>query len=1146
MRRDSHGPPRWGRALALALCGLLGGLVAAPARAANFYENSISRPYFFGMGDVRCAGGLVDVPTGAVKLSFPLLKLSWRLAPEISFYYNSHDNSDGPLGKGTSLSLSWKTWVDGSNKLFVIAPGHRRYRFDYVYDPYINASWYQDSRDPEMLGAKFTQGQFEWGMGGTLKLKDGTQLTFSNNGDCYRIRDRVGNPVDIDGGDFPAGIHRMSNYVPRIDFTYTNGKLTRITDGALPRSWNFAYDASGRLSTVTNPLGGVTTYTWTTYTRSDGVVLPLLATVTNPRGFQSVALQYDSSGRATRVTAADGGITQISYTAALGADGTTTLTDPRANTTSWSYVWPLLGGVKYGYRLTGVTDPLGRTTTYAAEIPGCQLITKITDFLGRVTTQGWDTDKGNLLSRTTPTASGGTQTTSWQYEPNCSQCTRETDPLGRTSSSTVDPATGNVTATSDKRGNRTDYSYDSSTQDLTSVTYPPTSPGNAPYWPEYRFYQHDAYSGVVTYVADHTGQRAAYTYDNADRVLTAADGNNKVTSYTRDLLDRVTAVSRTVGGVTLTTSYEYDADGNRTALVDPKGQRWEWTFDSMDRVVQDKNPLLQTRSYTWDQNSNLTVRTDRVGQRWEYVYGTGDRPSQQTFKRADSTLEATVSYTYDPLTKLLSSVTDSQYGTTSWGYDSLDRITSESGPNGTVTLVLDNLGRRTSMTATGQGTVTYAYDQNDNLTDIAQNGQNIHFTRDALNRIVNRILPNGVNTTWSIDWNGYLTSMGSWLNGTTLIDSHGYTRDRENNITQVTDNGLNSSYSYDDLYRLVSSNVQGVASSWIYDAVGNRSSQTVGGVSTSYTYNSANRLTAVNGVTVTSDANGNVTAYNGDSYTWDVRGRLAGLSRTGLTASFGYRQDGIRTSKTVNGTTTSYLLDGDSILKETTGGVATDVFQGPGVDAVLKRGSRWLTPDGLGSTATLTDSAGAIQQRYYYQPFGQGMPQPSPGDPQPFQFAGRENDGTGLYYCRARYYVPDWGRFLSEDPEEFRAGVNFYAYVGNNPVNLTDPSGRNLPDPEIEKLILDLSRPPTPGEQVVGFLLGLFISAHPSDEMYPKDMTVEEIVNRYRKGSIRTEGGKSLGKYMNKTWGEVLRDAKNGERDAQSTRKLLTTNQYKR
>ena len=57
-------------------------------------------------------------------------------------------------------------------------------------------------------------------------------------------------------------------------------------------------------------------------------------------------------------------------------------------------------------------------------------------------------------------------------------------------------------------------------------------------------------------------------------------------------------------------------------------------------------------------------------------------------------------------------------------------------------------------------------------------------------------------------------------------------------------------------------------------------------------------------------------------------------------------------------------------------------------------------------------------------------------------FTGRELDrSTGLYYYRARYYDPEIGRFLSEDPLGFEAGVNFYAYVGNNPVNANDPSG---------------------------------------------------------------------------------------------------------
>src|SRR5437763_2600734 len=98
---------------------------------------------------------------------------------------------------------------------------------------------------------------------------------------------------------------------------------------------------------------------------------------------------YDTVGRITKITAADTGVTTFAYSAALGSDGTTTVTDPRSNVTSWSYTWPTPPSgatAKYGYRLTSMTDPLGRTTTYQALQAGSQLITKVTDFRSRVTT----------------------------------------------------------------------------------------------------------------------------------------------------------------------------------------------------------------------------------------------------------------------------------------------------------------------------------------------------------------------------------------------------------------------------------------------------------------------------------------------------------------------------------------------------------------------------------------------------------------------------------------------------------------------------------------------------------------------------------------------------------------------------------------
>jgi RHS repeat-associated protein len=59
----------------------------------------------------------------------------------------------------------------------------------------------------------------------------------------------------------------------------------------------------------------------------------------------------------------------------------------------------------------------------------------------------------------------------------------------------------------------------------------------------------------------------------------------------------------------------------------------------------------------------------------------------------------------------------------------------------------------------------------------------------------------------------------------------------------------------------------------------------------------------------------------------------------------------------------------------------------------------------------------------------------------PFQYTGGENDGTGLYYYRARNYSPGLQRFISEDPVGLAGGINQFAYVGNDPLNHIDPDG---------------------------------------------------------------------------------------------------------
>jgi RHS repeat-associated protein len=97
--------------------------------------------------------------------------------------------------------------------------------------------------------------------------------------------------------------------------------------------------------------------------------------------------------------------------------------------------------------------------------------------------------------------------------------------------------------------------------------------------------------------------------------------------------------------------------------------------------------------------------------------------------------------------------------------------------------------------------------------------------------------------------------------------------------------------------------------------------------------------------------------------------------------------------------------------------------------------------DGLGSVTSLTDGSGQLADSYVYDSFG-NLTASTGTITNPFQYTGREYDPeTGLYYYRARYFDPVIGRFISQDPVGFGAGLNFYAYVRGNPANLIDPSG---------------------------------------------------------------------------------------------------------
>ncbi|HWO36554.1 MAG TPA: RHS repeat-associated core domain-containing protein [Candidatus Acidoferrum sp.] len=177
------------------------------------------------------------------------------------------------------------------------------------------------------------------------------------------------------------------------------------------------------------------------------------------------------------------------------------------------------------------------------------------------------------------------------------------------------------------------------------------------------------------------------------------------------------------------------------------------------------------------------------------------------------------------------------------------------------------------------------------------------------------------------------------------------------------------------------------------------------------------------------------------SQPWDARNRLVS---TLSGAAFQYDAFGRRSPKTTGGTATNFLYDGVNAVQELSGTTPTANLLSGGVNELFQRtdssGMRNFLTDALGSTLELADSTGTTQTQYTFEPFGNTATDGS-ATTNSFAYAGRELDGTGLYFNRARYYSPSLQRFISEDPIRFTGGTNLYRYAANDPLDFSDPFG---------------------------------------------------------------------------------------------------------
>ena len=299
--------------------------------------------------------------------------------------------------------------------------------------------------------------------------------------------------------------------------------------------------------------------------------------------------------------------------------------------------------------------------------------------------------------------------------------------------------------------------------------------------------------------------------------------------------------------------------------------------------------------------------------------------------------------------------------------------------------------------------------------------------------------------------NNYINTSETTAN---RVNKYTLTYHADGNIATVTDKDDVTSYVYDTAGRLTSESIDNVVqASYTYDAFGNRATKTESISTTTYTYDKNNRLTNENmqsdygpsNIAYAYDSNGNLLSKSGSStgaYAFDLLGRMASSAVNGVTSTYTSDGNGIRTSKTVGGVTTNFINDGAYVVGEASGDSIIKYTYGNGLVSINNNGTiGYYHTDEHGNVSAISNKSREVVATYDFDAFGNETASTDTYY-NPMRYCGEYyDDETGFIYLRARYYSPNVGRFISEDP--IKDGTNWYVYCSNNPIAFVDPSGED-------------------------------------------------------------------------------------------------------